>query len=50
MLGKGNRINSYGWWERARMGGSMGRGEVDDERIQGELAKIKGHLNGSMET
>lgn len=46
MLGKGNRIDGYGWWEPGK-GGSSGEEKLG---IWGKAVKIKGLLRESMET
>jgi hypothetical protein len=54
LLGKGSRIDSYGWmgsWNECIKWGKDRIGERGmKERIRGEATKIKGHLRGSMET
>lgn len=46
MLGKGNRIDGYGWWEPGK-----GRSSGEEEwEYGGKTVKIKGLLRESMET
>lgn len=52
-LGRGNRIDSYGWMGTVRpgAGGLNGEGEGRGgiwERTQGEPVKTKSHLKGHM--